>query len=127
VSPGHHPQSTVASVGWEAPPTGVGTVRFVTAAPRDVRRRAGWLPTDQVLHPEVARFRNVVEGDPCSGSRRTRFWPNEHEPWPLHRASVVSLRDDLVGAAGLPFGLTELEPDSVLYSPGVTTRFGRGR
>ena len=58
---------------------------------------------------------------------RTRFWPNEHESWPLHRASVVSLRDDLVGAAGLPFGLTELEPDSVLYSPGVTTRFGLGR
>lgn len=58
---------------------------------------------------------------------RTRFWPNEHEPWPLRRASVVSLRDDLVGAAGLPFALTELEPDSVLYSPGVTTRFGLGR
>jgi uncharacterized protein YqjF (DUF2071 family) len=58
---------------------------------------------------------------------RTRFWPNEHESWPLHRASVVSLRDDLVGAAGLPFALTELEPDSVLYSPGVVTRFGLGR
>ncbi|WIE72305.1 DUF2071 domain-containing protein [Curtobacterium sp. MCJR17_020] len=58
---------------------------------------------------------------------RTRFWPDEHDAWPLHRASVVSLRDDLVGAAGLPFGLTELEPDSVLYSAGVTTRFGRGR
>jgi len=58
---------------------------------------------------------------------RTRFWPNEHEPWALHRASLVSVRDDLVRAAGLPFALTELEPDSVLYSPGVTTRFGRGR
>lgn len=58
---------------------------------------------------------------------RTRFWPNEHETWPLHRASLVHLRDDLVGAAGLPVALTELEPDSVLYSPGVTTRFGRGR
>ncbi|MDP4332300.1 DUF2071 domain-containing protein [Curtobacterium sp. A7_M15] len=58
---------------------------------------------------------------------RTRFWPNEHEPWPLHRASIVHLRDDLVAAAGLPFALTELEPDSVLYSPGVTTRFGLGR
>jgi uncharacterized protein YqjF (DUF2071 family) len=58
---------------------------------------------------------------------RTRYWPNEHEPWPLHRASVVSLRDDLIGAAGLPFGLASLEPDSVLYSPGVTTRFGLGR
>jgi uncharacterized protein YqjF (DUF2071 family) len=57
----------------------------------------------------------------------TRFWPNEHEPWSLHRASVVSLRDDLVGAAGLPFALTSLPPDSVLYSQGVTTRFGAGR
>jgi uncharacterized protein YqjF (DUF2071 family) len=57
----------------------------------------------------------------------TRYWPNEHEAWPLHRASLVSLRDDLVAAAGLPFGLSGLEPDSVLYSPGVTTRFGRGR
>lgn len=57
----------------------------------------------------------------------TRYWPNEHESWPLHRATLVSLRDDLVAAAGLPFGLSGLEPDSVLYSPGVTTRFGRGR
>ncbi|MGU3411346.1 YqjF family protein [Microbacterium sp. M1A1_1b] len=58
---------------------------------------------------------------------RTQFWPNEHASWELHRASVVSLRDDLVRAAGLPFALTTLEPDSVLYSPGVTTRFGAGR
>ncbi|WP_260855848.1 YqjF family protein [Curtobacterium sp. 9128] len=57
----------------------------------------------------------------------TRFWPNEHEAWPLHRASVEVLRDDLVGAAGLPRSLTSLPPDSVLYSPGVTTRFGAGR
>jgi uncharacterized protein len=58
---------------------------------------------------------------------RTRFWPNEHESWPLHRASVRHLHDDLVGAAGLPFGLTTLPPDSVLYAPGVTTRFAPGR
>ena len=57
----------------------------------------------------------------------TRFWPNEHEPWPLRRASIRRLQDDLVGAAGLPFGLSALEPDSVLYSSGVTTRFGLGR
>lgn len=57
----------------------------------------------------------------------TRYWPNEHESWPLHRASIRNLRDDLIGAAGLPAGLTGLEPDSVLYSPGVTTRFGIGR
>jgi uncharacterized protein YqjF (DUF2071 family) len=57
----------------------------------------------------------------------TRYWPNEHEPWALHRGTLATLRDDLIGAAGLPLALTSLPPDSVLYSPGVTTRFGAGR
>jgi uncharacterized protein len=55
---------------------------------------------------------------------RTVFVPNEHEPWPLHTAELVELSDELVGAAGLP-GLVDRPPDSVLYSPGVATRFGR--
>ncbi len=58
---------------------------------------------------------------------RTTWWPNEHDPWVLHRATLRALRDDLIGAAGLPLGLTELEPDSVLYSPGVVTRFAGPR
>ncbi|MBT2502346.1 YqjF family protein [Curtobacterium sp. ISL-83] len=58
---------------------------------------------------------------------QTRFWPNEHEPWPLYRATLDVLHDDLIRTAGLPFALTELPPDSVLYSPGVTTRFGLGQ
>lgn len=53
---------------------------------------------------------------------RTRFVPNEHEPWPLRRASLVSLDDELVAAGGLP-GVTSRPPDSVLYSPGVHARF----
>jgi uncharacterized protein YqjF (DUF2071 family) len=53
---------------------------------------------------------------------RTRYLPNEHEPWPLRRASLVSLVDELVAAGGLP-GVTERPPDSVLYSPGVHARF----
>jgi uncharacterized protein len=56
----------------------------------------------------------------------TRFWPNEHEPWPLHTASLEFLHDDLLGAAGLPMSLAEVPPDSVLYSPGVTTTFAPG-
>jgi uncharacterized protein len=56
----------------------------------------------------------------------TRFWPNEHEPWPLHHASVDFLHDDLLAAAGLPASLASVPPDSVLFSPGVTTRFGAG-
>jgi uncharacterized protein len=57
----------------------------------------------------------------------TRFWPNEHETWQLHRASVGVLHDDLLGAAGLPMSLAQVAPDSVLYSPGVVTRFGSPR
>ncbi|MDP9027757.1 MAG: DUF2071 domain-containing protein [Actinomycetota bacterium] len=54
---------------------------------------------------------------------RTLFVPNEHPPWTLQSAELLSLDDGLLAAAGLP-GLAETPPDSVLYSPGVTTRFG---
>lgn len=43
-----------------------------------------------------------------------------HPPWPLHRAEVVSLKQTLLRASGLP------EPAGApiaLYSPGVATRF----
>ncbi|GAB3675658.1 YqjF family protein [Angustibacter aerolatus] len=53
---------------------------------------------------------------------RTLHLPNEHDRWPLHRAELLDLDDDLVAAAGLPTPLGE--PASVLYSPGVGVRFG---
>ena len=53
---------------------------------------------------------------------RTRYWRNQHEAWPLQRAEVIDLRDELLSAAGFP-GLASRPPDSVLYSPGVTTFF----
>lgn len=56
---------------------------------------------------------------------RTQWLPNEHEPWMLHPARLTSLRDELCAAAGLP-GIVGGPPDSVLFSPGVTSRFGRG-
>ncbi len=53
---------------------------------------------------------------------RTITMSNEHEEWPLFAAEVVELRDELVAAAG--FGsVASRAPDSVLYSPGVTTSF----
>jgi uncharacterized protein YqjF (DUF2071 family) len=58
--------------------------------------------------------------------RRTLFLRNWHEPWVLHDAELVSLDDTLVATAGLR-GITARTPDSVLYSPGVTTRFGAVR
>ena len=57
---------------------------------------------------------------------RTIFLPNTHEPWPLLDAELVSLEDSLVERAGIP-GLATRAPDSVLYSPGVTTWFGSPR
>ncbi|WP_163505962.1 YqjF family protein [Fodinicola acaciae] len=53
---------------------------------------------------------------------RTRYIPNEHPPWPLRRAELFELDDQLVAAAGLPS--VGGDPVSVLYSPGVPVRFG---
>lgn len=57
---------------------------------------------------------------------RTQWLPNTHQPWVLHPATVDHLRDDLCAAAGLP-GISHRPPDSVLYSEGVTSKFGRGQ
>ncbi|SEB21577.1 MULTISPECIES: DUF2071 domain-containing protein [unclassified Mycobacterium] len=53
---------------------------------------------------------------------RTWWVPNEHPTWPLRRAEVVELTDDLVPASGVvPVG----PPLRALFSPGVQARFGR--
>ena len=57
---------------------------------------------------------------------RTIFLPNHHEPWPLVEAELLSLDDTLLQEAGIP-GISNTPPDSVLYSEGVTTWFGRAR
>ncbi|MDH6463782.1 uncharacterized protein YqjF (DUF2071 family) [Micromonospora sp. A200] len=53
---------------------------------------------------------------------RTLHLPNWHPRWPLHRAELLRLDDELVAAAGLPPPAGP--PASVLYSPGVPVRFG---
>jgi hypothetical protein len=82
----------------------------------------------------VRQTEQRVEGDPIAdfltarwamhvGRRSgTHYWRNEHEPWPLHRGELLDLDDELLADAGFP-GLAERTPDSVLVSPGVTTRF----
>ena len=57
---------------------------------------------------------------------RTSYLPNYHEPWPLVSASLEHLDDTLMEVAGIP-NLSGRPPDSVLYSEGVTTSFGRPR
>ncbi|MFJ8249463.1 YqjF family protein [Streptomyces sp. NPDC094466] len=58
-------------------------------------------------------------------SGRTRYLPNAHPRWPLHRAELLECDEDLVAAGGLPAPVGE--PVSVLYSPGVPVRFGPQR
>ncbi|SCL72020.1 YqjF family protein [Micromonospora peucetia] len=53
---------------------------------------------------------------------RTLHLLNWHPRWPLHRAQLLHLDDELVTAAGLPAPIGA--PASVLYSPGVPVRFG---
>ncbi|MFF4648386.1 YqjF family protein [Streptomyces sp. NPDC001380] len=53
---------------------------------------------------------------------RTRYLPNRHPEWPLHRARLLECDEDLVAACGLP--RPDGPPASVLYSPGVPVRFG---
>lgn len=57
-------------------------------------------------------------------SRRLRYAPVDHPPWPLYRARVERIDDELVTAAGLP--APSGRPHG-LYSPGVPVRVGRPR
>ncbi len=53
----------------------------------------------------------------------TVYIPNQHQPWPLHRARVAALSGTLLAEAG--FGdLQDREPDHVAFSPGVHAEFG---
>ena len=60
----------------------------------------------------------------AAAAGRTVFIPNSHRPWPLHPATLTHCRDELVPAAGLP---VSGPPDTVHYSTGVRTLFGRPR
>lgn len=58
-----------------------------------------------------------------SGSRLA-YAPVEHVPWPLERATVSYLHDELVAAAGYTVGD---QPPVAHYSPGVEVRIGLPR
>ncbi|KAA9106422.1 YqjF family protein [Microbacterium rhizomatis] len=81
--------------------------------------------TSTVVDDELTHFLTARWGLFQSRFGRTQWLPNAHEPWIIHPARIDHLRDDLVAAAGLA-GVTQRAPDSVLYSEGVTSRFGLG-
>ncbi|TDW31069.1 YqjF family protein [Cryobacterium psychrophilum] len=97
------------------------------------RHGAAVAHSDIVVRPGTRR----VVGDPL-GDFLTARWAlftrtrgrtvhlrNRHDPWGLFEADLLRLDDTLLAVAGFP-GLTDRAPDSVLYSPGVTTWFGTG-
>ena len=55
---------------------------------------------------------------------RLAFAPVDHPPWPLERASLKHLNDQLVRAAGYPEPIGD---PLVHYSPGVDVRIGLPR
>lgn len=78
---------------------------------------------DRIEASELEHFLTARWGLHLSGRGGTRYWPNSHSRWPLHAATVATLDDELLAAAG--FGdLAHRTPDSVLFSPGVRSIFG---
>ncbi|GAB3153084.1 DUF2071 domain-containing protein [Micromonospora sonneratiae] len=76
-----------------------------------------------IVPTELEHFLTARWGLHVRAYGRTLYLPNEHPPWPLHRAELLELDDRLVSAAGLPAPVGP--PVSVLHSPGVPVRFGR--
>lgn len=84
-------------------------------------------PGAQILRPDaLALFLTARWGLHTTLLGRSLYVPNSHEPWPLHDATLLHLDDSLVAAAGLP-EVGGGPPDSVLWSPGVSTVFGMPR
>jgi uncharacterized protein len=99
---------------------GYASERLTGARPRTrIRIRIG---DEAVRDDPLADFLTARWAMHVGRGRRTTYWRNAHEPWPLVRAELIELRDELVADSGLP-GLADRAPDSVLFSPGVTTGF----
>ncbi|MHA7284075.1 YqjF family protein [Arthrobacter sp. TMS2-4] len=84
-----------------------------------VRPDTGTTAEDSLSLELTARFglHSVLAG-------RTLYIPNTHAPWALHPANLTELDDGLLAAAGLR---VDGPPESVLFSPGVQTQFGKPR
>jgi uncharacterized protein YqjF (DUF2071 family) len=84
-------------------------------------------PTDRNIEgDELAEFLTARWGLFTTRRGKTIFLPNEHEPWPLVDAELITLEDSLLEQAGIS-GIANRAPDSVLYSAVVTSRFGPAR
>ncbi len=93
-------------------------------APQGARTRIVVRPGGSVIQDDpLADFLTARWGLHTRHFGRTLFLPNTHRPWPLVRAELLELDDDLLAAAGFQ-GLASTAPDSVMFSSGVRTQFG---
>ena len=91
-----------------------------------IRARLGEpVPTD-APDAELAAFLTARWGYHEQHLGRTMWARNTHAPWPLLRAELLELDDELLAASGFP-ELASRPPDSVLASSGVRTAFSRPR
>ena len=81
-------------------------------------------PAPSPVDTELSRFLTARWGFHERVRGHTIWARNHHEPWQLFEARLDRLDDQLLAAAGFP-DLAGRPPDSVLYSPGVTTVFAR--
>ncbi|MGN6743969.1 MAG: DUF2071 domain-containing protein, partial [Amnibacterium sp.] len=94
----------------------------LTGPARPRTRNRVRLGSERVTADPLADFLTARWAMHVGRGSRTTYWRNSHEPWPLMSAELLELADELVADSGLP-GVTDRAPDSVLYSPGVTTAF----
>lgn len=88
-----------------------------------VRVRVG----EQVAPDEVTDLDHFLTARWALGTRfgRRLMWAEvDHDPWPIHRATVVDLDETLLAAVCLP---APEEAPVALWSPGVEVRIGRPR
>ena len=80
----------------------------------------------RVIDDELADFLTARWALFTTQRGKTIYLRNTHEPWPLFSATLEELNDDLLVDTGFA-GLASRPPDSVLFSPGVTTWFSSTR
>lgn len=105
-----------------------GDVRVYTCRRRSFGRRVASRAVVRIKRPiavltELESFLTARWGVHLDWYGRTLYLLNEHPSWPLFQAELTEFDDGLIGAAGLP--QPSNAPLSVLYSPGVSVRFGK--
>jgi uncharacterized protein YqjF (DUF2071 family) len=104
------------TIGYECRRRWPGPRGTRSSAVVDIGERFERSELSELDHFLTARW--ALYSAPLNGLHRARA---HHEPWPLHRASLRHLHDELVAAAGLP------EPHGtplVHFSPSVEVRIG---